>query len=156
MEEKRRRINLIGIAVPTIIMIIMLLYFLDVRSRAGEYDGLLISVLFYLSIIVYILIMIEEIKKIKTAKTKKEPLFTFNQLFIAACIILYIPVQLLLGFIVSTFLFTLIVQMRLGVKEWRTRIFVSSLMGIGLWFCFSILLKVKLPLGIFGLLGVFS
>lgn len=156
MEEKKIRINLIAVFVPTLIMLVMFLYYLDVRSRAGQYDGVLISALFYMSIIVYALIIFEEFKKSQSSEQKKkEPMFSPKQAFVTLAIILFIPIQMLLGFVVSTFLFTLVVQIKLGVKKWSTRILVSSLMGIGLWFCFSVLLNVKLPLGVFKLLGVF-
>lgn len=156
MEDTRKRRSVMGMVLPTVIMIAMLGYFIEIRYNAGEYDGVLVSILFYLSLVTYVLIMVEEYKKFSKAQTKKEPLFVPKQLFLALGIILYIPLQMLLGFIVSTFLFTLVIQIKLGVKKWSTRIFVSLLMAIGLWLGFEVALNLKLPLGIFGLLEVFG
>ena len=147
MQKEKRLEDILSIIIPTVILIVMALYFLDVRNRAGRYDGVLISGIFYLLVVTYILIIIEEYIKY-SKRADRDKIFTKNQIFLVIAMILFIPLQKIMGFILSVFIFTLTVQTKIGIKKWSTRLFLSLLLSLGLWFIFSVMLNVKLPSGI--------
>jgi len=148
MNKDKRLEDILSFIMPTIIIIGMALYFFDIRNRAGEYDGVLISNIFYLAVVSYVLIIIEEYIKYKK-KADREKIFSRNQIYLIIITILFIPLLKLVGFILCVFIYSLAAQTKLGVSKWSTRLFVSLLLSIGLWFIFSILFNVKLPVGIF-------
>jgi len=155
MIKKNRLENVLAFIIPSVIIIVMAIYFLNVRNRARGYEDVLIISIFYLSIVAYALIIIEEYTKY-LKNLNREQLFTKNQAFLVIATILFIPLQMILGFVLSSFIYALAVQTKLGVKKWTTKLFVALILSVGLWFIFNGLLKSRLPLGIFKYWEVFS
>jgi len=140
-----------GVIFPTLLMGAELAYFIEVMGKTNPrfpYDGMLIKVLVLLSVPFYILIMIEEVRKLKSREEgSKKPLFTERQRFLLFATILYVPCEKYLGFLPATMMYLFVCITRLGNQKPASRLLISAGLTAVLYLAFHTGLKLDLPMG---------
>lgn len=144
------------IIIATSILILAIIYFFDVQDLKNPHDRLLISPVFWIMIVLYPIIIWQEIREARNNKkesdeteddgetykmTKKIGLFMIS-------IVIYLTLMHYIGFIISTVLFLPALMWILGTKSKVMPIVFSIIVTGVLYLFFDILLGIPLPAGI--------
>lgn len=129
---------------------VSILFFLGANGMKGD-SGLFPKIL---SGIIFVLTCIESIS-VMTNKTKeskkKEERSPKKLIYIIALSVLYVVLIKPLGFSLSTFLFLAGSMILLEVKNKKLAVLTPILTVVIIYFVFKVLLKVQIPVGIFGI-----
>lgn len=120
---------------------------LNLKGDAGLFPKILSALIFILNTIELFNVVVRN--KIKLVK--KEDRDNIKLLTILLCCIGYIILIKPLGFLISTVVFLAVTLKLLGVKELKLILLVSIITSLVIYLSFGVLLKVQIPVGIFGI-----
>lgn len=144
------------IIVATSILILAVIYFFDVKDLKNPHDRLLISPVFWIMVILYPIIIWQEIREAKKTIHDSEEVegdgdsyrLTKKVGFFMISVMIYLILLNYIGFIISTILFLPALMWILGTKS-RLFPIIFSIIATGLLYLFfDILLGIPLPIGI--------
>ncbi|WP_250886823.1 tripartite tricarboxylate transporter TctB family protein [Bacillus sp. SM2101] len=143
-----RKLSLICIAIATC--------YLFLSYRLPEYPYAIMDAdvipkgLGFLLVILAFLLFLQNKQETEQEREKRnvDPKEIRMLLVVLIIIIIYIFLLEIIGFVINTFLFLLVLIRLLGYKKWLSNTLVSIILPIVIYFAFNYLLKIYLPQGI--------
>lgn len=141
---------------PTLILMFVTVYFLEVQGLSDPRDRMLITPVFWIMLFSYPIIIFQEWKKWKAPQQESadeedhyevHAKFTKKVAYFMISIFLYLVLINYLGFILVTLLFLPSLMRLLGTKDWRLLSILPVGVTVTLYLLFVTWLGIPLPKG---------
>ena len=147
------------IALPTLVLAWAVSYYFEVMGYSAK-NHYLIQPIFWIMFILYIINTIGDYREWKNSqKNENETSISikdvdkkkaFKLVSVLAVMFLYAFVMSILGFLISTFIFTFAVLWIMGERKWYKLAFIPLGLDVFLYAVFYLGLRIPLPVGFLG------